>query len=387
MIESQRMINVQSPIIPVVGQLIRENPGTISLGQGVVHYGPPPQAIERMQRFFENPQLHKYQPVEGIPALIEVISKKLREENDIEVRNDQQIVVTAGANMGFMNAIYAITDPGDEVIIQRPYYFNHEMAITMANCRPVAVDMTDQYQLDVDAIASAITDRTRAILTISPNNPTGAVYSEQSLRQVNELCRQRGIYHICDEPYEYFVYDGATHFSPGSIAQSVAHTISLFSLSKGFGFASWRIGYMVIPEHLSVAIKKAQDTLLICPPVICQEAAVGALEVGRAYVREFVEDMSKTRLLVLQELEKLSERIEVPPTQGAFYFLLRLNTDMDSMQLVEQLVREYGVAAIPGTTFGIEGKCCLRISYGALEQNTVARGIGRLVDGLSAILV
>ncbi len=380
------MINVQSPVIPVVGQLIRDHPGTISLGQGVVHYGPPPEAIERMQRFFDDPQKHKYQPVEGIAELHDAITHKLRDENGIELGDDQRIFVTAGANMGFMNAIYAVTDPGDEVIFQRPYYFNHDMAITMANAAPVAVDMTDEYQLDVDAIAAAVTERTRAIVTISPNNPTGAVYSEASLRAVNDLCRERGLYHICDEPYEYFVYDGASHFSPGAARGSAAHTISLYSLSKGFGFASWRIGFMVIPEHLFIAIKKAQDTMLICPPVICQEAAVGALEVGRAYAKPFVDEMAETRHLVLDKLAKLGDRITVPPTQGAFYFLLRLPIDRDPMHVVEMLVRDHRVAVIPGTTFGIEDHCDLRISYGALEKQTVAEGIGRLVTGLKAIL-
>lgn len=384
--EAQRMLDVQSPVIPVVGQLIRDHPGTISLGQGVVHYGPPPQAIERMQRFFDDPQKHKYQPVEGIAELHDVITQKLRDENNIELGGDQRLFVTAGANMGFMNAVFAMTDPGDEVIIQRPYYFNHEMAIMMCSAVPVAVDMTDDYQLDVDAIAAAVTDRTRAIVTISPNNPTGAVYSEASLRAVNDLCRERGLYHICDEPYEYFVYDGAAHFSPGSIPDSAAHTISLYSLSKGFGFASWRIGFMVVPAHLFFSIKKAQDTILICPPMICQEAAVGALQVGRAYAQPFVDELADTRHLVLDELAKLGDRISVPPTLGAFYLLLRLPIDRDPMDVVETLVRDHRVAAIPGTTFGIEDQCVLRLSYGALEKQTVAEGIGRLVAGLEVML-
>src|SRR5258706_8114174 len=111
--------------------------------------------------------------------------------------------------MAFMNAVLAITDPGDEVILQTPYYFNHEMAVTMAGCRPVLVPTNDHFQLQLDRIVEAITPRTRAISTISPNNPTGAVYSEVSLREVNRLCRERGLYHIHDEAYEYFVYESS----------------------------------------------------------------------------------------------------------------------------------------------------------------------------------
>ena len=153
----------------------------------------------------------------------------------------------------------------------------------MASCRPVAVATDDRYQLRLDAIRAAITPRTRAIVTISPNNPSGAVYPEADLRAVNALCAERGLYHITDEVYEYFTYDPATHTSAGSATGAAAHTISIYSLSKAYGFASWRIGYMVVPEALALAVNKIQDTMLICAPHISQAAAIGALRAGRAY--------------------------------------------------------------------------------------------------------
>jgi len=260
--KSLRMQSVQSPIIPIVGELIRSNPGTISLGQGVAYYGPPPEARVAIDTFFTNPENHKYKLVQGIPELLDTIQAKLQAENCISEEGNR-IVVTAGANMGFFNAVLAITDPGDEIILQLPYYFNHEMAVMMADCKAVCVPTDDNYQLQLDSIAAAITGRTRAVVTISPNNPTGSVYRESDLRQLNELCRRKDIYHISDEAYEYFTYNGVEHFSPGSIAGSAEHTISLFSLSKAYGFASWRIGWMVIPEHLYMPTRKIQDTILI----------------------------------------------------------------------------------------------------------------------------
>ncbi len=135
-------------------------------------------------------------------------------------------MVTAGANMAFMHAVLATTQPGDEVILPVPFYFNHEMAVEMAGCRVVRVPTDDRYQLRVDAIANAITPRTRVVVTISPNNPSGAVYSEDSLRALGALCRDRGVYHFSDEPYEYFTYGGARHVSPGLIRRSAAVTRS-----------------------------------------------------------------------------------------------------------------------------------------------------------------
>jgi len=288
--------------------------------------------------------------------------------------------------MGFVNAVLALSDPGDEIILNVPYYFNHEMAVAIADCKTVCVATDDSYQLRPEAIESAVTDRTRAVVTISPNNPSGAVYSEPTLRRVNEICRRRGIYHISDEAYEYFTYDGAGHFSPGSIDGSAPHTISLYSLSKAYGFASWRIGWMVIPESLYMPVKKIQDTILICPPVVSQWAAVGAMRAGRAYCKDKLRVTSEIRQLVLDRLAEIADIVSVPRADGAFYLLLRVHTDVDLMTLVQRLIEEHKVAVIPGTTFGVQDRCLLRVAYGALDKVTAAEGIGRLVKGLSEIL-
>ena len=386
MTESIRLKSVQTPIIPVIGELIRQNPGTISLGQGVVWYPPPPQAAAQLAGFLANPALNKYQAVYGIPELVGEIERKLEAENRIEVGKGSSLFVTAGANMAFINVLLSIVDPGDEVILNTPFYFNHEMAIVMANCRPVLVPTDDRYQLQPRLIEAAITPRTKAVVTVSPNNPTGAVYPESVLREVNRICRERGVYHIHDEAYEYFTYDNARHFSPGSIAGSADHTISIFSLSKSYGFASWRIGYEVIPDHLSGAVNKVQDTVLICPPVVSQYAAVGAMQAGGGWCREKLVALSEVRQIALDLLAGLGDRCLVPEADGAFYFLIRLATELPSLTVVERLIREHRVAAIPGSVFGMSDGCYLRVSYGALQKETVVEGLGRLVAGLKAIL-
>ncbi len=383
---TSRMQAVQSPLIPIIGELISNNPGTISLGQGVVYYGPPPEAIARLPEFLADPENHKYKLIQGIPPLVSAIAAKLQTDNGIEVDEQNSIVVTAGSNMGFMNAVLAITSPGDEIILQTPYYFNHEMAIVMASCRPVVVATDEKYQLRPDAIAQAITERTRAVVTISPNNPTGAVYPEAALREVNDICRDRGIYHISDETYEYFTYNGVKHTSPGAFPHSQEHTISLYSLSKAYGFASWRIGYMVIPEHLLVPVKKIQDTIVICPPVISQYAALGALQVGANYCREKIGAIASIRPLALDSLKRLEGLCTISPADGAFYFLLKVHTQLGAFELAQRLIQEHRVAVMPGTTFGMNDGCYLRIAYGALQKETAVEGIERLVRGVQSIL-
>jgi aspartate/methionine/tyrosine aminotransferase len=381
-----RMESVQSPIIPIVGELIRSTPGTISLGQGVVSYAPPPEAIEILPKFFAEPSNNLYKAVEGIPLLLTAIEAKLQAFNKIEINQENCIVVTAGSNMAFINAILAITVPGDEIILNTPYYFNHEMAIAMAGCRAVLVGCDENYQLRPEAIAEAITPKTRAVVTISPNNPTGVVYSVELLREVNQICASRGIYHISDEAYEYFTYNGVKHVSPGSFPGNQEYTISLFSLSKAYGFASWRIGYMVIPKHLLVAIKKVQDTILICPPVISQYAAFGALQAKPEYLQDNIGAIAQVRELVLESLKRLEGLCTIIPADGAFYFFLKVHTDIDAFELVKRLIREYQVAVIPGTTFGMNQGCYLRVAYGALHFNMVSPGMERLVRGLQGII-
>jgi aspartate/methionine/tyrosine aminotransferase len=384
--ESARMRAVQSPIIPVVAELLRQCPGAISLGQGVVSYGPPQEALAELNHFFADADSHKYKPVQGLPALLESLESKLLSQNRIQLSSRNRLLVTAGGNMAFMNAILAITDPGDEIVLQTPYYFNHEMAVTMASAHPVSVATDENHQLRPKAIAQAITNKTRAVVTVSPNNPTGAVYSEAALREVNQICRAAGVYHISDEAYENFIYDGARHFSPGSIQKSEGHTISLFSFSKGYGFASWRVGYMVMPTNLFVAVKKIQDTILICAPAISQCAALGALRAGPAFCRAKLAEISEVRSVVLAQLKEAGNLCAVPLAEGAFYFFLGIKSNMDPMELSEKLIREHGVAVIPGTAFGMDKGCHLRISYGALQKQTAHEGIERLVSGLKAIL-
>jgi aspartate/methionine/tyrosine aminotransferase len=377
---------VQAPIVPILGDIIRRVPGTISLGQGVVHYPPPRAAIDAARAALERPAINEYQDGNGLQALVDRLTWKLRTENGVDVAGGSRVMVTAGANMAFMHAVIATTEPGDEIILPTPFYFNHEMAIQMAGCRAVAVPTDDRYQLRLDAILGALTPRTRAIVTISPNNPSGAVFSETSLREVNVLCRDHGMYHIADEAYEYFTYGDARHVSPGSFAGASGHTVSIYSLSKAYGFAGWRIGYMAFPDHLATAMLKSQDTILICPPVISQVAALAAVEVGRAYCEPFVRELAETRGAVLDMLRGLGPLARVPPADGAFYCLLNMNTDMDPLVLSERLIREHRVAVMPGPPFGLTSGCYLRVAFGALQRETVTEGIGRLVTGLRAIL-
>lgn len=383
--QSRTLAAVQTPIIPAVNDWLRNSPDSLSLGQGMVAYPPPEAAIKAISTFGNRPEHHLYGSPMGDPQLLDLIETKLRLENNLDCRNDYRIMVTAGSNMAFLNVLLAITDPGDEIILPLPYYFNQEMAIRMRNCIPLTVATDADYQLQVDALRAAITDKTRAIVTISPNNPSGAVYPEADLRAVNELCREHGLYHISDEAYEYFTYGKAKHFSPGGIPNSANHTISLYSLSKAYGFASWRIGYMAFPETLLPALLKIQDTNLICPPLITQYAAIGALETGSDYCKSQLQQLAKIRTLALTMLQPLQEWCDISTAEGAFYILIKPHTSQNALDLAKRLITEFKIAAIPGCAFGLNDGCHFRISYGMLTEAQVKIALQRLVTGLESL--
>lgn len=383
--QALRMERVDAPIIPTIADLTRQNPGTISLGQGVVNYGPPAEAVGRMAALLADGQLHKYQPVSGYPPLLDEIQAKLASENGLQVKAGSHVMVTAGSNMAFLNSVLAVSDPGDEFILPTPFYFNQEMAIRMCGCVPVLVPTHADWSLDVDALAAAVTPRTRAIVTVSPNNPTGAVYSEADLRAVNALCARAGIYHFSDEAYEYFTFEGVRHFSPGSISQAHAHTLSFYSLSKNFGMASWRVGYVVFPSHLTAAMEKVQDTNLICAPVPSQLLAREALRLGRGWVQPKVDELAQVRASVYASLEQLGDLVQFPRTQGAFYILMRLPGVDDALAFNRVMIEKHKVATIPGFAFGltdVRRDNYQRLSFGALDAATVAEGVQRYVAGV-----
>ena len=383
-----RLAAVQTPVIPVMGELIRTTPGTLSMGQGMVHWGPPPPVLEAVTHAATgsepggDPNLHAYGPVAGDPALLDVLAGWLRQQHGLDLEG-AALLLSAGSNMAFNAVVQVLCDPGDELILPVPYYFNHEMAIRLAGGTPVPV----QAGLipDPEQLAAAITPRTRAIVTVSPNNPSGAVIPAAVLAAINRLCAERGLLHICDEAYALFRHGDTPVWSPGSQPGSGAHTITLGSLSKSHGMAGWRVGWAVVPEGLMPALAKVQDTILICPPRLIQRAAATALAAGSGWCHERIAALSERRRRVLAALEGHERPWRVlGPADGAFYALLQLDSPLSSDTAMERLIREHRVALVSGSSFGLEG-CCLRLSYGMLNEADLDEALERLESGLERL--
>jgi aspartate/methionine/tyrosine aminotransferase len=386
-----RLSQVQSPVIPLMGEWIRQTPGTLSLGQGMVHWGPPAQALEAARDALADGlgQPHAgaanrdaYGPMAGDPDLRQAVGHWLEAHHGLDLEGSA-VLITAGSNMAFNAIAQVLCDPGDECLLPVPYYFNHAMAVRLAGGVPVAVEAG--VVPDPERLAAAITPRTRAIVTISPNNPSGAVLPRPVLEAINRLCADRGLLHISDEAYALFRHGATAVWSPGQGRGSGAHTVTLGSLSKSHGMAGWRIGWAVVPQGLMAPLAKVQDTILIGPPRLNQRAAVGALAAGVGWCQQRINALQTQRQQVLAALEQANAPWRLlAPADGAFYALLQLDSALSADEAMERLIREHRVALVSGSSFGLRG-CCLRLSYGMLGPADLAEALERLCGGLLAL--
>jgi aspartate/methionine/tyrosine aminotransferase len=414
---------VLSPVIPELALLVSGTPGTLSLAQGMVGWGPPKAVAEAVAQAVRHAaaaatpgalgagaSLDRYGAVAGDPELLAAIAASFTEHHSLDLQAST-LMATAGSNMAFHAIAQAICDSGSEVILPLPHYFNHVMAIQLAGGRPVTVDAG--LIPDPGRLAAAITPRTRAIVTVSPNNPSGAVMPRPVLEAINALCAHHGLLHIADEAYALFVHGREPHWSPGSLPGSGAHTVTLQTLSKAYGMAGWRLGCMAAPRQLAEALAKVQDTVLICPPRLMQRAALAALRAGPAWCAPRIRALRHRRRQLLDAValarqEGLPVRLLAEP-DGAFYGLLAVEPGRwpgesraagpsgaagHGLALMRRLVLEHRVATIAGECFGLEGGvgglpvggAALRISYGLLSASELEEALRRLFCGVRALL-
>jgi len=381
---AHRLGAVISPVIPKVTALMRQRPDCLSLAQGMVGWGPPAAVATAVAAALTGPpnDLDRYGPMAGDGELLEAVCQELQGRRGLDLA-DSSLLVTAGSNMAFHAVVQALCDPGDEVLLPLPWYFNHAMAIQLAGGVPVPV--AAGLVPDPSLLAAAIGPRTRAIVTVSPNNPSGVVIPPAVLTAINHLCAEHGLLHLSDEAYADFVHGAVPHHSPGSAPGSGAHTASFFSLSKSHGMAGWRIGFAAVPRPLLDALTKVQDTVLICPPRLTQRAATAALADGSSWVSERVRSLWPRRAQLLAAVAQAEGFALAGEPDGAFYALVEAPWRGNEEQLLAHLVLGHGVAALPGGAFGLPsqpGRVTLRLSYGLLGEAELGEAMARLARAL-----
>ena len=321
-----------------------------------------------------------YSPTSGLPELKEEISKKLLRDNNIAAR-PSEVIVTVGAIEGLSAALMSVIDPGDEVILPSPTYSTHIRQVLIASGKPVFVPTIekDGFTLDIERIKRSVTSSTKAILYCSPSNPTGAVFTEEQLRQLSSIALEHNIMVITDEAYEYFVYDGNKHFSIGSIPEMKKNVISCFTFTKTYAMTGWRIGYLHADESMIPQIEKSHIPFAICAPVVSQYAALAALQGPQDCVVQFREHYLSTRNLMCARLDQLRGIFGYQKPGGSYLMfpkILAAGGD-NSANFCIDLLKNIRVSTTPGVAFGPTGEGHLRLSF-CVPHDTINKAFDRI---------
>ena len=389
----ERTKNLRLSVIKQMELRASKFPDVISLAQGVPSFDTPECIKRRVELALKNGVVAKYSLSPGLSELRELIETKLAEAG-MFYDYEKEIIVTAGSIEGITATLFAITNPGDEVIIPGPTYTSYREVILLAGCNPVFVSLDEEKGWafpapggsasggELSVWEKAITPRTKAIFYCNPNNPTGTIYSKEQLLGLAELAKKYNLYLISDEVYKDFIFDSNEKiFSLAELPELRKRVIRLFSFSKSYAMTGWRVAYLHTDENIAKEILKVHDSLVTCAPVISQYAAMGALEMGDKDIEFFNREYKKRRDLICRRLDKLAHIFSyVKPTSAYYVFPRIVKTDFDfgtlqdcadslSWRFAIGILERAQVATVPGVAFGPSGEGHLRMSFGRSEED------------------
>jgi len=348
-------------------------PGMINLASGTPDFATPPHVVEAGQRAIAEGKT-VYTAWAGLPALREAIAEQLRREKGLSVDPANEIIVTAGSQAAMLTVTLALLDPGDEVLVPTPFYDEYRRDIMLAGATmvPVPTRLEDNFEVDPDALERAVTPRTKAMILISPSNPTGAVIERATLERIAALAQRHDLLVIWDELYERFVYDGFQHVSLAALPGMWERTVVINGFSKCYGMTGWRIGYVAAGRAISDALLPIAHGMTICAPSMAQYAALAAITGPSDWFDEILAEYDRRRRLWIQALDAMGLPYGRP--RGAYYIMPHIgSTGLSSQQFAKALREEANVmiGGAGGATDPFnEGfvRCSLAVPYAQLEQ-------------------
>ena len=343
-------------------------PGAASLTWGLPSFATP-EHIRRAvsEALVDDPDAGKYTLPAGLLELRELVAQRHEQATGISVDPERNILITAGNMQGMSTLFHTLLDPGDEVILTDPGFASHIQQIRLAGGVPVHWPLQENsgWRLDLQALPPLISGRTKALVLVTPSNPTGSVFPREDLLQLGEIARERGIMLILDDPYSELVYDAdAPCFNLASEAALSEQLAYLFTFSKIHAMSGWRLGYMIVPDWLRQQVLKVHDANLICAPRPSQIAGMAALAGSRAHVDEFRRVLATRRDLICQRLDRVPHVFEYVRPQGAYYVFPKIVAKHeDSMSFALGLLEKARVTVTPGSAFGPSGEHHVRMAY------------------------
>jgi aminotransferase len=343
--------------------LAQHLPGVISLGLGDPDFATPVHIVAAAKEAMADGRCDHYTHPAGLIELRTTIAAKLARDNGIVADPGTEITVTTGGQEGLYAIVQALLNPGDEILVPDPRYSSYDAAIGRAGgvIVPVPTRQDENFDLRPEEVARRITPKTKAILLVTPGNPTAGVISPVHLRAIAELAVAHDLVVIADEIYEKFVYDGAEHFSIGSLPEMRERTITLNGFSKSYAMTGWRLGYAVAPPALTKAIRALKQSISITAPAISQWAGVAALNGPQECVESFRTTYDERRRILMPALDALGFTYGYP--YGTFYIFVNIgSTGIPAFALARKLLEEARVLIFPGTGFGAAWGDYLRFS-------------------------
>ena len=364
----------------VAGRDFPDHKPLIDLAQAEPNYPPAPELLEHLAQVIHRPEMSRYTDIRGTPELRAAFADHLSEFYGAEVTANE-VSITAGCNQAFCLAVMALAGSGDEVILPTPYYFNHDMWLNMLGVRavPLSFQAAEGGVPDVEEAAQKITARTRAIVLVNPNNPTGAIYPPQTIRQFFDLARERGIALVLDETYKDFLPDESAPHALLRAPDWPKTLIQLFSFSKVYAITGHRVGGLVAGPEMTAEIAKAMDCAAICAPAIGQAAALYGLQ----NLDEWKQEMRRLSLARHDALRRAMARNDLEykvVSAGAFFaYMCHPHEGKNASEVARRLADRHNMLCLPGSFFGPGQESYLRFSFANVEAERMEEIAARLV--------
>ena len=373
----------------LTNEMIRQGNDIISMGVGEPDFDTPMHIKEAGIQAISR-GLTKYTATDGLYDLKKAISTWLKDSYDADYSADE-LIVTSGAKQAVAQAIFAVCDPGDQVLIPQPFWVSYPEQVKLAGAAPIFIETSAQgrFKISADDLKKAITKKTRLLLLNSPANPSGAVYSKQELEALVEIIRKAGIYVLADEIYDQIVFDNKKFASLSSFREIKDQLLYVNGVSKGFAMTGWRIGFLAANKSIINAVKKFQGHTTSNASTISQYAAIEAFRGDKSFISGMVSTYQKRRDYLIKRLKSF-KNVDCFEPEGAFYafpdFSTYYNRDIgltSSIDFCSYLLKKFNVAIVPGIAFGMENH--VRLSF-ATSMDTLKNALYRIEAGLDSIL-
>ena len=349
--------------------------GAINLAQGFPDFSPPEELLQALERATRGP-FHQYAVTWGAPRFRQALAAKVNRFTGLALEPDEHFVVTCGSTEAMMVAMMTACNPGDKVIVFSPFYENYAADAILSGAEPIYVPLrAPDFTFDPDELARAFAQKPKAIIVCNPSNPTGKVFTRDELMAILRLAEEHDAFIITDEPYEHIVYAPHEHVYMAALPGAFERTITCNSLSKTYSITGWRLGYVQAAPSVIHQARKVHDFLTVGAAAPLQEAAVAGLELPDSYYQGLGDLYAKKRTFFLDMLKQTGLPFTEP--QGAYYVLLNISSldfanDLDA---AEWMVREIGVAGVPGSSFFREPENrFIRFHFAKSEETLRAAG-------------